>query len=375
MHSRKLVSRRTLLKGGGVLGLGLATGCAGGLGGGGGDGGRRGSDAGSSRDGAASPSADAGDPIDADLAPAADAGAPADAGGPSEPDAGPPPEPEPIGELTVTDSGVVAGRLHYYRFATDQISWRPAVNVLLPEDYATSTRRYPVYYLHHGGAQDFRKFHLDDDILGVTSGRRLIVVMPDGGIAGWCSNPVRSLSGPKNWENFHIHQLIPWIDANFRTYAEYDGRAVGGFSMGGFGALKYAAKYYGHFASVSSHSGPASLRRDGGVVLRWAETSAKAAELGGGTLYGEPFDEARVSADNPVERLDSFGYGKRIFMAVGTDLDINETPVRLGMQELSGLLRARGFMHELHEVPGGHFVRRHLLQADIDGVIGRLRRA
>ncbi|WP_234024570.1 alpha/beta hydrolase-fold protein, partial [Streptomyces baarnensis] len=43
----------------------------------------------------------------------------------------------------------------------------------------------------------------------------------------------------------------PWIDANFRTYAEYDGRAVSGFSMGGFGALKYAAKYYGHFASVS----------------------------------------------------------------------------------------------------------------------------
>ena len=52
-------------------------------------------------------------------------------------------------------------------------------------------------------------------------------------------------------------------------------RAVGGFSMGGFGALKYTAKYYGHFASVSSHSGPASLRRDGGLVAHWANQSSK----------------------------------------------------------------------------------------------------
>ena len=98
-----------------------------------------------------------------------------------------------------------------------------------------------------------------------------------------------------------MNQLIPWIDANFRTYAEYDGRAVSGFSMGGFGALKYTAKYYGHFASVSAHSGPASLRRDGGLVVHWANTSSAFAELNGGTVYGAPFwNEGRVSADNPV---------------------------------------------------------------------------
>ncbi len=50
------------------------------------------------------------------------------------------------------------------------------------------------------------------------------------------------------------------IEANFRTYAEYDGRAVAGVFDGGFGALKYA-KYYGHFASASSHL-TGSLRRD-----------------------------------------------------------------------------------------------------------------
>jgi S-formylglutathione hydrolase FrmB len=289
-------------------------------------------------------------------------------------------EAHPVGNgfgLTITQSGVFDGRLHYYRFATKEISWQPAVNVLLPEDYfQTSWRRYPVMYLLHGGAQDFRKFHAEDDIIGLTRGRRLIVVMPDGGTAGWYCNPVRSFIGARNWETFHINQLIPWIDANFRTYAEYDGRAVSGFSMGGFGALKYAAKYYGHFASVSSHSGPASLRRDVGAVVHWANVSAKFAELGGGSLYGDPlWDEGRVSADNPVERLASFGYHKRIFLVAGTAADINETFVLNGQREFRGLLASKGIPHEWHELPGAHFVRRDMLQRDIDGAIWRLKKA
>lgn len=364
MHRRSSWSRRTFMKGAGValgtLGLGLWTsGCA------------------AQVDGALWDDSTPDDEGPDDQIPDDNEGGSGDDGtSPGDEPGSNTPPPEPIGPLTVTESAVFEGRLHYFRFSTNQISWQPGVNVLLPEDYNTSTtRRYPVLYLLHGGAQDFRKFHLEDDIIGLTRGRRLIVVMPDGGTAGWYSNPVRSNSGPKNWENFHIHQLIPWVDANFRTYAEYDGRAVSGFSMGGFGALKYAAKYYGHFASVSSHSGPASLRRDGGAVLHWANTSAKAAELAGGTLYGEPIDQARVSADNPVERLDSFGYNKRIFMVCGVEPDINETFVRNGQRELSTLLAARGIPHEWHELPGGHFVRRDMLQRDIDGVIARLKKA
>ncbi len=87
--------------------------------------------------------------------------------------------------------------------------------------------------------------------------------------------------------------------------------------MGGFGALKYAAKYYGHFASVSAHSGPPSLRRDLSAVAQWANVSSAALDLGGGTIYGEPFDEAMVSADNPMEHIESYR-NKRVFMVAGT---------------------------------------------------------
>ncbi|WP_020393198.1 alpha/beta hydrolase [Kribbella catacumbae] len=284
--------------------------------------------------------------------------------------------------LRIVDRNENDHRMKYYRFATDAVEWDPAVNVLLPDDY-DSGRRYPVVYLLHGGGNDQDFITFDRlRIRELTAGKPIIVVMPDGGHAGWYSNPVSTNTGPRNWETFHINQLLPWIEANFRTYAEYDGRAVAGFSMGGFGALKYAAKYFGHFASVSSHSGPASLRRDNGMVVHWANVSSAAIELGGGTVYGAPaWDENRVNADNPVQRIESYR-NKRIFLVAGTSPDpvnwfdtANETHVLAGQREFRAVLGHAGIPHEWHEEPGGHFVRPHLLAADIDGMIARLRKA
>ncbi|MGE2717000.1 alpha/beta hydrolase-fold protein [Mycolicibacterium litorale] len=283
--------------------------------------------------------------------------------------------------LRIVDRNENDPRLWYYRFQTSAIGWNPGVNVLLPDDYRTSGRAYPVLYLFHGGAADFRQFDFFG-IRGLTAGRPIIVVMPDGGQAGWYSNPVSSFVGPRNWETFHIAQLLPWIDVNFRTFAEYDGRAVGGFSMGGFGALKYAAKYFGHFASVSSHSGPASLRRDFGLVVHWANITSAVLDLAGGTVYGAPFwDQARVSADNPVERIESYR-NKRVFLVAGTSPDplnwfdsVNETQVLAGQREFRERLSAAGIPSESHERPGGHVFRPEMFSLDLDGIIARLRPA
>lgn len=283
--------------------------------------------------------------------------------------------------LRIVDRNENWGRLQYYRFATDAIGWDPGVNVLLPDGYHTSGKRYPVLYLLHGGAGDFRDFHLHHNIINLTAGRELIVVMPDAA-TGWYCNPVSSNVGPRNWETFHMAQLLPWIDSNFRTFPEYHGRAVAGFSMGGFGALKYTAKYYGHFCSVSSHSGPASLRRDFGLVTHWANISSAVMELGGGSVYGMPFwNEARVSADNPMERLESYRH-KRIFLVAGTSPDpwnwfdqANESQVLAGQREFRAALAHAGIPHVGHERPGGHFFRHDMFIEDLNGMLAHLRRA
>ena len=265
------------------------------------------------------------------------------------------------------------GRMQYYKLATSSIGWLPRVNVLLPDGYDTS-RRYPVLFLLHGGGENYSTFDTKYDIRNHTAGRDLIVVMPDGGAAGWYSDPESSNVGPRNWETFHVDELIPWVDATFSTIAQPAGRAVSGFSMGGFGALKYAAKYPELFASVSSHSGPADLRIQDGAVVHWANFTAGATDLKGGTIYGIPWDQARVSADNPVEHVESYR-GKRVFLVSGTESDRYESVVLPSQQSFEKALAGAGIGYEHYEDTGAHIVRWGRVQQDIDSMLNFLTKA
>ena len=259
------------------------------------------------------------------------------------------------------------GRMQYYKLATSSIGWLPRVNVLLPGGYDTS-RRYPVLFLLHGGGENYSTFDTKYDIRNHTAGRDLIVVMPDGGAAGWYCDPESSNVGPRNWETFHIKELLPWVDATFATTGQASRRAISGFSMGGFGALKYAAKYPELFASVSSHSGPADLRIQDGAVVHWANFTASATDLKGGTVYGIPWDQARVSADNPVEHVESYR-GKRVFLVCGTDSDRYESIVLPSQQNFEKALDGAGIGYERYEDTGAHVVRWGRIQQDIDSLL------
>ena len=263
--------------------------------------------------------------------------------------------------------------MQYYKLATSSIGWLPRVNVLLPDGYDTS-RRYPVLFLLHGGGENYSTFDTKYDIRNHTAGRDLIVVMPDGGKAGWYSDPESSNVGPRNWETFHVDELIPWVDATFSTIAQPAGRAVSGFSMGGFGALKYAAKYPELFASVSSHSGPADLRIQDGAVVHWANFTAGATDLKGGTIYGIPWDQVRVSADNPVEHVESYR-GKRVFLVCGTDSDRYESIVLPSQRSFEKALDGAGIGYERYEDTGTHIVRWGRVQQDIDSMLNFLTKA
>ena len=52
--------------------------------------------------------------------------------------------------------------------------------------------------------------------------------MPDGGKVGWYTNWKSPGSTAQSWSDFHVGQLIPWIDANLRTIAQKNGRAIAG---------------------------------------------------------------------------------------------------------------------------------------------------
>ncbi|GAB3623122.1 hypothetical protein GCM10027418_12040 [Mariniluteicoccus endophyticus] len=267
----------------------------------------------------------------------------------------------------------VNGRLVYWRFRTANIGWNPGVNVLLPSSYS-SGKRYPVLYLLHGGGGDFIQWHRSG-VIEATANADVIVVMPDGGKAGWYCNPVRSTVGPRNWESFHMAQLVPWVDATYRTHAEYAGRAIAGFSMGGFGALKYTAKYYGHFSSVTSFSGPASLRRDFGFLTHYINSTGAVDNGVVGGIYGAPWDERRVTMDNPMENIERYRH-KRVSLYCGSANDPQENQVRAGQYEFAAALSRAGIAHSHVVHPGGHGANLIInFKADLPGILGHLRRA
>jgi S-formylglutathione hydrolase FrmB len=129
-------------------------------------------------------------------------------------------------EVTLTTPAVPGGRTR--------------VRVLLPSGYRPgSGRRYPVLYLLHGALED-ESAYTDQDfgLREYTRDLPLIVVMPDSGTGGGYVNWWNfGKGGPPRWETYHVSQLIPWVDAHYRTLGAPEWRAVAGLSMGGDGAL------------------------------------------------------------------------------------------------------------------------------------------
>ncbi|WP_018658294.1 alpha/beta hydrolase [Actinomadura flavalba] len=143
------------------------------------------------------------------------------------------------------------------------------VRIHLPAGYNRSgnASRYPSLYLLHGANDPLDDAKPWAAPAPAVSGRIAetvaatpfngIVVMPDGGKSGFYTDWATGDAAGRRpqWETFHIQQLLPWIDANFRTVANRGGRSIAGYSMGGFGALSYAGRHPGLFSAVAAFSG------------------------------------------------------------------------------------------------------------------------
>ena len=138
--------------------------------------------------------------------------------------------------------------------------------IYLPPEYQSSNKRYPVLFWFHGafghpyGATPIVQ-RLDAAIRAGLGPEMIIVSCLDPtGLSMWTN----SKDGRLPMETLIIDELIPHVDANYRTVADRRGRAIEGFSMGGYGAAFLGIKYRHLFSSVSILSGalhtPETLR-------------------------------------------------------------------------------------------------------------------
>lgn len=214
-----------------------------------------------------------------------------------------------------------------YRFDTHGMVklFPPSIRVTVPPSYfENKDRRYPVLLLLHGQGGYYLDWTKMGGVIEQTEKHEVIVVMPDGG-GSFYSNANQPLPNREaNWESFIMTQVLPFVHENFRTDPKR--MAIAGLSMGGWGALALGQRYWGHFRSVSSYSGPGDRRPEtgdgAGVHLAiWISPGLEVFKRGPhvnppGSTWGHAVNPPIAKTYNPIENLDKYR-GKRLFLRTG----------------------------------------------------------
>ena len=129
--------------------------------------------------------------------------------------------------------------------------------IYLPPGYDPGAdKRYAVIYNLHGADGNELHGFLEARVLdaGILAERwpAMIMVMPNGGKRTFYKD---SHDGRFMSETLIIRELIPHVDAKFRTIPARHGRCIEGHSMGGRGATRLAMKYPRMFCSLFNLAG------------------------------------------------------------------------------------------------------------------------
>ena len=134
-----------------------------------------------------------------------------------------------------------------------------AVNVYLPPCYRPDRFKYPTLYLLQGNNHEIGGW-IDIGVTRIANMQMslgmippFIIVMPANGQFG--RNPYTwSWKGPASYEGFLVNELVPFVDGKFSTWAQRDGRAIGGISRGGYWSIQVAFANPDKFSVMGAHS-------------------------------------------------------------------------------------------------------------------------
>lgn len=181
-------------------------------------------------------------------------------------------------------------------------AWR-RVYVYTPPGYdAERDARFPVLYLQHGSGEDERGWSnqgrvafILDNLIAERKAVPMLVVMEKGYAtrAGEVPSPNPGRMG-NAFEDVVTQDLIPYLDATYRTIPDRDHRALAGLSMGGFQAYSIGLKHLDLFSALGGFSGA------------------------GGGFGGTPFDP-KTAYDGVMADPEAFNRRVRVlFLSLGT---------------------------------------------------------
>ena len=155
----------------------------------------------------------------------------------------------------------LAGQTQQRTYLSQTTGAQESYLVYLPPEYDLTDGRFPVLYLLHGWPYNESHWSTlgvervaDAGIVGGTL-PACIIVMPTGGERMY----VMTSGGIHSFEGQIINDLVPHVDSAFRTWANREGRAIGGISRGGVWSLEISFLHPDMFAAVGAHSPSLSM--------------------------------------------------------------------------------------------------------------------
>ncbi|MFY7651647.1 MAG: alpha/beta hydrolase [Chitinophagaceae bacterium] len=209
--------------------------------------------------------------------------------------------------------------------------------VVLPKQYKKRQLRFPVVYLLHGYGGNYSNWiKLVPQIKELATAYNSIIVCPDGGISSWYLNsPIDSNS---RYATYIGEEVPKFIDANYRTIAQKEARAITGLSMGGHGGLYLGIQFPEIFGACGSMSGGVDLRNS-------SRKYDLALRIGDSAIY--PQNWYNFSVVHQVEKLKN----KPVNMII--DCGVNDFFFSIN-QQLHQKLLDLGIPHDYIERPGEH---------------------
>jgi enterochelin esterase-like enzyme len=213
-------------------------------------------------------------------------------------------------------------RAHWY-YSKVTAMWRRAMVYTPPEYDKDAQTRFPVLYLQHGMGESERGWTAQgranfilDNLLAVKKAQPMVVVMENGMVApraGGNSASAKPGAGGRRNEAFGdlvIDDLIPMVDATYRTIPDRTHRAIAGLSMGAGQAMQIGFANLDKFAHIGSFSGGGSIRPDAGRL----EPKPLLVWMGAGSVESS----WATSGKKTVETLTKAGVPAVWFEAPGT---------------------------------------------------------
>ncbi len=162
--------------------------------------------------------------------------------------------------------GSIDGSFQNIRFYSPALDREMQYFIYLPPRYTQENRSYNVLIMLHGNSGSFEEWPgyglvgAADELIAARELLPLIIVMPQGDFSYW----VNQADGGLKYGDYTVVDLVRHIRATYRVLPGSEHWAIGGLSMGGFGALTAAFRYPDVFRVVGAHSPalPAEGERD-----------------------------------------------------------------------------------------------------------------